>query len=211
MPCESITESAGWLDARATIALMAFGLSVLSLGTSIVLQNANRNRQEVRDHFDADIRDVVNEALKDLRAQRVKVVQKIDEALTKATHAQAAVELDKIRDQEIGPTLYELQQSVLDADKEYGHRLGKYEVLLPGMKLAKWPQSEAFRDEIDDRYDELMEALSDLGVELQAESQSIDTARFSAAVYSFINELRSFLNEIRSVISTKKYRRSINR
>ncbi len=203
-------QNLNYWDARTITAILAFFVSFISIFVSLYLHRSTRTKQEVRDHFDADIRDIVYEELRELRVHRRKVVDVALGGITPKQSTNIAKEIDSIRDKDIGHTLYEIRQATLEAHHQYGHRLGIIEKGNVGGMAERQSLSEMFVENIDEKYDLLMETLSVMQHQIRAESTPVDTADFSDGVYNFGHSVREFLNELRSIISTKRGRNTIN-
>lgn len=195
---EVVYQCSQWLDMRMAISAIALIVSFGSLITTVFLRNSDRRRQELRDHFDKDIRDVAFEAFKELRKYRQKITHMIIDAQYNPCTEKLVSNIDTMRDKEIGPILFEIQQVVHDARMEYGHRIGN-------------EKSQTYAKRIENAYDRLMEAISTIRRQASRGQVPIDLSQFNGEVYNFTRTVRELMNDIRSVISTTKGQKFLNR
>ncbi|WP_282608422.1 hypothetical protein [Pelagibius sp. Alg239-R121] len=202
----------GWLetiDFRTAISILAIGISVSTLYFNRKWHTQGRDRTEVRDHFDFDVREMSHEGLARVRKIRLSLLEAAYDmhAVSLDDWAGIQKELDRIRQTELGPTLYDVSQTLLRADREYGH-------LLPSINLSgiARPISDIGLEKIDEAYDALMEEVGNLitSIDQTSPTQShLNTAALSSAFFDYDDAVRRYLNEIRTAIFTRKSRRDI--
>ena len=97
----------------AVAVLVALG----SLVQSLIIHQWATISGETRDHFDADIRDVIYDYLRDIRKQREHVTR-ID-----YSHEDGIKEFDKVYDERINPSLVQLSMVLEGAARRYSNLL----------------------------------------------------------------------------------------
>ena len=189
-------------------AVTALAVSLFTFYKTYSWRQTGRERDELREHFDCDVRDLVHESLKEFLSQRRKIIECLgalrDTQVTAQKRAEIANKIDLIRDIEVGATLYEISQRLLFADEQYGSVLPA--VYRDGVSI---PISHLLLGQCDDRYDGVMRALSDViaATRYMTDGNGLpNTAVFNEAVFSYEAAAREYLNELRTRIGIGKPR-----
>ena len=201
MPVADVTILCSHLDGCAsdplwdwnTIILAGlFLVNVAGLAASVYTLVSSRRRQELRDHFDVDIRDQIHKGFVDLKAHRIDLAEAV--SVPASVNSQTVA---RIIDKEFGFTLYEILDGALDAARDYGYLVG-----------AK--TSRQYMDDIFDSHDRLVGTFGTIVMQANA-GQPVDLDDLTVALSDFKRQVRTMINELRTVISTRRRLRTLHR
>lgn len=188
-----------WIeDPRTIVSALAVLVALSTLVQSMVIQRWTAISAETRDHFDADVRDVVYDYLKDIRMQR--------ESITRINYGgdDGVEEFDKIYDERISPSLVQMSLVLEAASRRYSRLLsGIVYVCIEGVAYEK-AIDEYLLEDLSNRIDAVHEALLAVRRAALEEASRISFVDLRVATLELGKSVRALLNEIRARIATRR-------